>query len=393
MKRIIFIMLLFGIFLTFFAYAETETIYGSIPLDKTGDTKIDLPSVDGTGSRPNIGNEESFSLTMEDSVVPFANIQWGVSIDEVINITNGQLSDNQTEIKQEIVMPGINDPQNALYCFGDEGLESVSIIIETKKKAGSIAAHSDGNALIDIADKYFNTKDADEMMCFTGETLYCYKSIISDVAVGYIPNEKDYYFGISFNKPAEFDQSIFRNDSLYTMTTESNGTLDYNALSSRPVMLNIDEKYKIKVAFTSGVQMHGAGLTPINSIPRFRMVMVYMGLAEPKTVKTILFTIDNKLYQFTVPENYISGNKSDNGLYRYQYSLMMGRNNAEFMDALANTGKDVKVEMRGDNFNVSFPFIEKARIPVIEDWENFKKAGGLAPLYGLAADETQLTVY
>ena len=141
--------------------------------------------------------------------------------------------------------------------------------------------------------------------------------------------------------------------------------------------------------------MHGAGLTPVNALPRFRMVMmVYMGLAEPRNVNTILFTVENKLYQFTIPDRYISGGyRSDSGLYRCQYSILIGRKNTEFMEALANTVKEVKVEMRGDSFSISFPFIEKARIPVLQDWDNYKKAGGLAFLYGLTADETPVTIY
>lgn len=394
MKRFLSIILLCGVILfSLSSNAENTTVYGSIPLEQTGDTALELPDVNGTGSRSSSSAEKSFSFTMEDSALPFVEIEWDSTVDEVIEITGGQFAANRTEVEEEIVVPGINDSQIAVYHFGDEGLESVSISIETKMKAGSISDNPNSKALIQIADQYFDTQDADEMMCYMGDTLYCYKSIVSDVAVGYIPNDKGYYFGISFYKPASFDQSVFRDDSLYTMTTENNGTLDYNAVSSRPVMLNINEKYKIQIAFTSGVQMHGAGLTPVNAVPRFRMVMVYIGLAEPDKVNTIIFTVDNKLYQFTVPDNCISGRLSDNGLYRYQYSILVGKYNTEFMEALANTTKDVNVEMRGDGFNISFPFIEKARIPVLQDWENYKKAGGLAFLYGLTADETPLTIY
>lgn len=394
MKKLICGLLFCLMFIPSTTLAEGANIYGAVPLDNVADVELELPSANGTGNRPTVENGDSFSLTMEESALPFVEIAWDASMEEVIDLTGGQLSENQFDVIQTISIPHFNEPQTAVYHLGDSGLESVSIILQDGiSSAGDVGKEPAGKILINLMGDFFNTTDADKMMRLKGEAYYCYKSVVSDVVLGFIPDGKSYKFGIVFNKPASFDQSIFRDDTMYAMTTESNGTLDYNAVSSRTVTLNINEQYKIQVAFTSGVQMHGAGLTSVNCIPRFRVVFVYYGLAEPKDVNTIIFTVDNQLYQFTVPDGYISGGYRDEGIYRYQYSLLMGEKNAEFMEALANTDKEVNVELRGEGFNISFPFIDKARKPVIEDWNNFKLAGGIAPLYGLAADETPMTIY
>ena len=261
-------------------------------------------------------------------------------------------------------------------------------------KAGSVQELSKGQALIKAAAAFYDTQDAEEMMRYKGEALYCYKSTVSDAALGFIPSAGKYDFGAVFYRPAAFDESIFRDAAMYAMTTEPNGTLDYNAAASRPVMLNISKDYKMQVTFTSGVQMHGASLSQVNALPRFRLVFVYFGLAEPKDVNTIIFTVDDRLYQFTLPANYISSSYDPGkGLYRYQGSIVIGRNGSALMNALVSTGREVQVEVRGTGFNIRFPLIAKAIAPLVEDWNNFKRAGGASALYRLAADETPVTVY
>ena len=238
MKRIVSIVLLFGmILLLYTAVAEETTISGqgksSLPLDENGKVILNVPVVNGTGSRPS-NTDESFSLTMEDSAVPFAEIDWDSSVDEVMAITGGQLADNQIDVEQEIILPGISEPQIAVYHIGENGLESVSVLLKSGvKKATDLKDDTQAQALIEIAKSFYNTQDADEEMSYSWGPTYFYKSGITDIALGYLPNGKKYDFGIIFYKASVFDHSVFRDDSLYVMSTDYDGTLYYAANASR----------------------------------------------------------------------------------------------------------------------------------------------------------------
>ena len=203
MRRIVSAYLLWGmIFLMLFSAAEEALADGSVSVDQEGAATFDLPFVNGTDSSPDVPAEAAFALTMEDSVLPFAEIDWGAAMDDVLAVTAGQIAANETEVEQEVVLPGIRDALTAVYHFGDTGLESVSVVLETKKKTGSMSGNPDADALVRIADRFFNTQDADEMMRYNADSFYCYKSLISDVLVGYIPNGKEYRFGFfSISRP------------------------------------------------------------------------------------------------------------------------------------------------------------------------------------------------
>ena len=391
MKRILLLTIMCFSALTFFAYAEDV-------IRADTDTLVEVPVYNGTGDRPNVNVviEEPFSLTMEDSAIPFAELDWDLTADEVISVTGGQLADNQTDVEQEIKLPGISDPRTVVYHIGENGLDSVSVILDSNiKKAVDLESDSQAFALIQIAKAYYNTQDADEMMSYTWGPTYFYKSTVSDLVLGYIPYGKKYNFGMIFTKAASFDQSIFRDDSLYDMSTEYDGTLLYAADASRleRVNLKLDQNTNFDVVFSDGVYMFGASKSVLNAIPYYRLIIVYIGNADPKDVKTLIFTVDEKLYQFTIPDNMIVY-QANNGSYLYQCSIVIGDQSSEFMDAFVNASGDIPFEMRRDKyFRVLFDINKEWIHAIEEDWKNFKQAGGMSPFYSLAADETPLTVY
>jgi len=399
MKRIVSIVLLFGmILLLYTAVAEETTISGqgksSLPLDENGKVILNVPVVNGTGSRPS-NTDESFSLTMEDSAVPFAEIDWDSSVDEVMAITGGQLADNQIDVEQEIILPGISEPQIAVYHIGENGLESVSVLLKSGvKKATDLKDDTQAQALIEIAKSFYNTQDADEEMSYSWGPTYFYKSGITDIALGYLPNGKKYDFGIIFYKASVFDHSVFRDDSLYVMSTDYDGTLYYAANASRLKRITVSVgNTDMDVVFSSAVNMYGSSKSLTNALPYFRFVFVYIGKANPEGANTFIFTLNKKLYQFTIPESKITIS-NNNGTYMSQYSFIIGKDNSEFMDAFVNASDDVPFEMRRDeSFRVSFSISKDWVKAVEEDWNNFKQAGGLSPFFSLASDEAPLVVY
>ena len=275
MKRLIFLVIICSILLSLFAYAENTTVYDP-------DTLFYLPVYNGgTGSRPSISTKGAISLTMDESAIPFAPIEWGTSMDKVVRITDGHVEDNI--IESEVLIAGIKEPLKAIFHFEENQLESVSILYENGiRKAGNLKSHPIGNALIQFVDDYFNTKDADKMMRYSGDAIYIYKSIISDVVLGYIPNGKKYDFGMIFYKASSFDNSIFQDASMYDVAYEHDGTIDYNANSTRNDQLNISEQYKMNVGFACGIIVFGSSVTHINTLPRFRLVFYYSANVEPK---------------------------------------------------------------------------------------------------------------
>ena len=400
MKRIAFIVLLCGIILlSFTAVAEGRTISGqgksSLPVDENGKVILNFSADNVTGNRPSNTSEELFSLTMEDSAVPFAEIDWDSPVDEVIAITGGQLADNQTDIEQEIILPGISEPQIAVYHIGENGLNSVSVIVEGNiKKTTELKDSPQAQSLIEIVQSYYNTQDADEKMGYTWGPTYFYKSTVTDVALGYFPSGKKYDFGIVFYKASAFDNSLFRDDTLYVMSTDYDGTLYYAADASRLKRVTVSVgNADIDVCFSDAINMYGSSQSLLNALPYFRFVFIYIGRVNPEGANTFIFTLNKKLYQFTIPEDKITIS-NNGGTYISQYSFIIGKDNAEFMDAFVNAEGDVPFEMRRDErFRVSFSINKDWVKAAEEDWGNFKQAGGLSPFYGLASDETPLKVY
>lgn len=343
-------------------------------------SSVSIEMVNGTGARP------TTTYNMNESVIPFAKMDWGMSFEDVINITNGQVDEGKTQIQQSITLPDLNGEQMITYLFQDNGLYRVSMTVLKGATSDNPALQDSFKSLYAIAKRFIsveNGDNADICLLITNKQKYVYKTPVTDIVLGYFRNEKTFDASIVFSKPASFDEASFRNTNMFSATISQDGQSVYYDAMDRIHSFLTDYSSKNKTtngcAFTSLIRMIGSEATSINSMPCYKLVFSYTGNVSPQNVKSFVFQIDDKMYQLIPSEGQTSINQFNE--YARQFEFLIDNSNIVFMEALTATQKTVRVEIRGDGFVLSFDMPSKSKKMLTEDWSLFKKAGGAADVY------------
>ena len=341
------------------------------------------------------GNSD-YTLTMESSDLPFADLKWGASPSEALAAI-GATGDVTGDFTASIIINGFDAPLPIRFDFVGGGLDSVTITAkEGLRVSGAFLETVEGKNLHDFVNAFYMPDDATLRLCATSNACYGYKSVFSDCIVGYIFRNGSYDLGVEFSKSVRFDESLFRGGNDYTITTSSSGDTVYFPDWNRCAMFDTDYSLNSKYdrspnAFASRVYLSGSGLSVENCFPNFAIYYSYGGKANPTGIKEFLFTVDNVLYQFTAK----AASKAQVTPYKdysQDFYITIGEHNAVFMEALAVTKKTVSVEIRGDNFQLRFDLPKKAITQLVEDWDVYKQSNGTAPFYMRLTGENQVII-
>lgn len=342
-----------------------------------------------------IGDGSDYTLTLHESALPFAQLQWGATPAEVLAAI-GADGEAKGDIEAKLAVPGLAEPLPVRFHFAAGALASVSVTAESGvRTAGKFQETEAGKQLLACLLSYYAEDAGDNRLVLTSDQNHGIKSTVTDAIVGYIREGDTFRLGAELTPPAAFDETLYRSGSDYTSTI-ADGTTNYfvnmNRMTIFRTQYSKNERYdQSSNVFTDKIEMLGSNVSVVNAIPRFFLSFAYGGLVDPTGIETFTFMIDGTMYQCS-GFKHSKATVSQYRDYTQQFFIIIGECNAPLMEAIAATKGTVKVEIRGGNFLLSVDMPAKARKVLADDWVLFKKAGGAAPFYQRICGEVPMLV-
>lgn len=133
-----------------------------------------------------IGDGSDYTLTLHESALPFAQLQWGATPAEVLAAI-GADGEAKGDIEAKLAVPGLAEPLPVRFHFAAGALASVSVTAESGvRTAGKFQETEAGKQLLACLLGYYAEDAGDNRLVLTSDRNHGIKSAVTDAIVGYI---------------------------------------------------------------------------------------------------------------------------------------------------------------------------------------------------------------
>lgn len=329
------------------------------------------------GSRPSMETK----ATRDNSVVPFAVVSWGDTVETVAEATGGEIGEQNgnSVITSYVQIEGLSSEIPVIYSFGENGLKQVEAIAadHLAEKICDLSASASGQAIIKQTDSFFS---GDDQYIRSGDGVKVYMSSTTTAGLRCRGEEKNYRLSVVYYPPDPFDigtieaaEGVSRREIGHDMQYYPS-SLDYFADPNL-----IDLKFTLYYLITVYEYQQKE-----YRIPCFDLIFYAKGSVDLGEVKSMSFLIDNQQYTFT---NIIKSNtNASSSEWNAAYVVRIGESSADFWRAILDNNKPVDCTFtfvrEGEEVSyITFDSLDNWFIePLAQGYHLYRDAHGLSPL-------------